>query len=49
MMARKDKVVDENTNGVDYLFRKNKIERIVRRGGIHRAGHAVSRSTARPS
>ena len=28
MMARKDKVVAANTSGVDYLFRKHRIERI---------------------
>jgi dihydrolipoamide dehydrogenase len=28
MMARKDKVVAANTNGVDFLFRKHKIERV---------------------
>jgi dihydrolipoamide dehydrogenase len=28
MMARKDKVVSENVRGVDFLFRKHKIERI---------------------
>ena len=28
MMARKDKVVAANTGGVDYLFRKHKIERV---------------------
>jgi dihydrolipoamide dehydrogenase len=28
MMARKDKVVAANTSGVDYLFKKHKIERI---------------------
>ena len=28
MMARKDKVVAANTSGVDYLFRKHKIERV---------------------
>jgi dihydrolipoamide dehydrogenase len=28
MMARKDKVVTENVRGVDFLFRKHKIERI---------------------
>ena len=29
MMARKDKVVAANTSGVDYLFRKHKIERVI--------------------
>ncbi len=29
MMARKDKVVAANTNGVDFLFRKHKIERVL--------------------
>jgi dihydrolipoamide dehydrogenase len=29
MMARKDKVVAANTGGVDYLFRKHKIERVL--------------------
>src|SRR5580658_5811900 len=28
MMARKDKVVAENTRGIEFLFRKNKVERI---------------------
>lgn len=28
MMAWKDKVVSENTRGIDFLFKKNKIERV---------------------
>ncbi len=28
MMARKDKVVGENTRGIEFLFRKNKVDRI---------------------
>jgi dihydrolipoamide dehydrogenase len=28
MMARKDKVVTENTRGIEFLFRKNKVDRV---------------------
>src|ERR1700759_89674 len=34
MMAQKDKVVGELTKGVEYLFRKNKVEGIVGEGRI---------------
>jgi dihydrolipoamide dehydrogenase len=30
MMAHKDAVVSDNTKGIDFLFKKNKIERILR-------------------
>jgi len=38
MMARKDKVVDELTRGVGFLFRKNKITRFLGTGRIAAAG-----------
>lgn len=34
MMAHKDKVVKDNTAGIDYLFNKNKVTRIFGRGSI---------------
>src|SRR5262250_2700154 len=39
MMARKSQVVKELTNGVGFLFRKNKIERALGVGRIVDAGH----------
>ena len=39
MMAHKDKVVGELTKGVEFLFKKNKVDRHRRRGKDHRAGH----------
>jgi dihydrolipoamide dehydrogenase len=38
MMARKDKVVGENTRGVEFLFRKNKVSWIKGAARIPRAG-----------
>ena len=38
MMARKQSVVTENTNGVAYLFKKNKIEQFKGYGKILKAG-----------
>ena len=38
MMARKDKVVDENVKGIDFLFKKNKIDRLVGTGRIEAVG-----------
>ncbi|MGE0716666.1 MAG: dihydrolipoyl dehydrogenase [Alphaproteobacteria bacterium] len=42
MMAWKDKVVSENTRGVDFLFKKNKIERIRGIGRIAAVGRVVA-------
>jgi dihydrolipoamide dehydrogenase len=39
MMTRKDRVVKELTNGVGFLFRKNKVERVLGTGRIVDAGH----------
>jgi dihydrolipoyl dehydrogenase len=38
MMARKDKVVKELTSGVDFLFRKNKVDRVLGTGRIASPG-----------
>jgi dihydrolipoamide dehydrogenase len=38
MMARKDKVVDENVKGIDFLFRKNKVTRVLGTGRIEAPG-----------
>jgi dihydrolipoyl dehydrogenase len=38
MMARKDRVVKELTSGVDFLFRKNKVERVLGTARIAGAG-----------
>ncbi|BBK44780.1 dihydrolipoyl dehydrogenase [Allostella vacuolata] len=42
MMAWKDKVVSENTRGIDFLFKKNKIERVRGFGRIAAPGQVVS-------
>jgi dihydrolipoamide dehydrogenase len=34
LLARKDKVVSENTKGIDFLFKKNKVTRIIGAGRI---------------
>src|ERR1700691_2900051 len=47
MMARKDKVVAENTRGIAFLFRKNKVEhvkgagRLIDRNHVEVAGRAL--------
>ncbi len=41
MMAHKDKVVKDNTAGVEYLFRKNKIDWLKGRGRIAAPGQVV--------
>jgi dihydrolipoamide dehydrogenase len=38
MMGRKDKVVKDNTAGIEYLFRKNKIDWLKGRGKIEASG-----------
>jgi dihydrolipoamide dehydrogenase len=38
MLARKDRVVDENAKGIDFLFRKNKVERFLGTGRIEAVG-----------
>ena len=54
MMTRKDRVVKELTNGVGFLFRKNKVERVLGTGRIVDAGHVEvtgaegARSCSRP-
>jgi hypothetical protein len=44
MHARKDAVVKANTDGVAYLFKKHKIERVRARGG----SAAPARSSSTP-
>ena len=34
MMGHKDKVVEENTKGIDFLFKKNKVDRVLGTGKI---------------
>jgi dihydrolipoamide dehydrogenase len=52
MMARKDKVVGENTRGIEFLFRKNKVERVegaahlVAPGKIEVAGRTLTATRA---
>jgi dihydrolipoamide dehydrogenase len=41
MMARKEQVVKELTRGVELLFRKNKVERVLGVGRIADAGHVA--------
>ncbi|GEO81508.1 dihydrolipoyl dehydrogenase [Pararhodospirillum oryzae] len=41
MMARKDEVVASNTKGIDFLFKKNKITRLVGRGRLGAPGTVV--------
>jgi dihydrolipoamide dehydrogenase len=41
MMGHKDKVVKDNTAGIEYLFKKNKIEWLKGRGRIAAAGKVV--------
>ena len=41
MMARKDKVVGELTKGVEFLFKKNKIDYVKGAGGIPEAGRVT--------
>ena len=38
MLARKDKVVDDLTKGVEFLFKKNKIEYVIGQGSIEKPG-----------
>ncbi|MBY0428315.1 MAG: FAD-dependent oxidoreductase, partial [Alphaproteobacteria bacterium] len=41
MMAHKDKVVKDNTAGIDFLFKKNKITRFKGKGSIPAAGKVL--------
>ena len=41
MMAHKDGVVAANVNGVEFLFKKNKIERVTGAGSIPKAGEVL--------
>ena len=41
MLGRKDKVVDDLTNGIEFLMKKNKIDYIVGAGAIESAGKVV--------
>ncbi len=41
MMARKDKVVLDLTNGIEFLFKKNKVDYFVGEGSIPEAGKVV--------
>ncbi len=41
MMKRKDEVVDSNVKGIDYLFKKNKIDRLTGKGRIVAAGEVA--------
>ena len=48
MLARKDKVVDDLTGGIEFLMKKNKIDYIVGAGGQSpRPGRLRSRRTKR--
>jgi dihydrolipoamide dehydrogenase len=38
LLARKDKVVSENTKGIDFLFKKNKVTRIIGAGRVIASG-----------
>ena len=49
MMARKDKVVGDNTKGIEFLFRKNKVERVAGAGRIARPGEVVVAGANGPS
>lgn len=42
MMAWKDKAVFDNTRGIDFLFKKNKVERVRGLGRIAAAGRVVA-------
>src|SRR3954462_5212848 len=41
MMGHKDKVVSANTKGVEFLFKKNKVDRIEGTGRVSGAGKVV--------
>lgn len=41
MMARKDEVIESNTKGIDFLFRKNKVERIEGHARLKTPGQIV--------
>jgi dihydrolipoamide dehydrogenase len=41
MMAFKQEVIDANTKGIDFLFKKNKIERFLGTGSIKAAGTVI--------
>ncbi len=41
MMARKDKVVGELTKGIEFLFKKNKVDYLVGTGSIPKAGEVT--------
>jgi dihydrolipoamide dehydrogenase len=41
MMARKDKVVKDNTGGIEFLFKKNKVDWIKGKGRVAGAGQVV--------
>ncbi len=49
MLARKDKVVETLTNGVDGLFKKNKITRYLGTARLAGAGQGDRRDQRRPS
>ena len=38
MLARKDQVVEDNVKGIDFLFKKNKVERLLGTGRIEAVG-----------
>ncbi|MDR3449478.1 MAG: FAD-dependent oxidoreductase, partial [Alphaproteobacteria bacterium] len=46
MMAHKDKVVKDNTSGIEYLFRKNKIDWLKGKGTIAGVGQVAVASAA---
>jgi dihydrolipoamide dehydrogenase len=45
MMAFKQEVIDSNTKGIDFLFKKNKIERFLGTGSIKAAGTVIVKDT----
>lgn len=46
MMAHKEKVVKDNTAGIDFLFKKNKVTRIFGRGSITAPGQVMVQGDA---
>ena len=49
MMARKDDVVDQNTTGIDFLFKKNKVDRLLGMGAVTKAETGAHEVTVTPA
>ncbi|MDA0998076.1 MAG: dihydrolipoyl dehydrogenase [Proteobacteria bacterium] len=47
MLGRKDKVVDELTKGIEFLFKKNKVDYIVGAGSVKSAGEVTVTPSAK--